>query len=151
MDSLQKIIGDPVRIDIAGGREDIKPIKTRELPKLFKVIKPILSDLQELFKRLPTGDDEISKKFILSYLMESSDQLVEAIIQATAIAARKERDWVDDLDLDDLVLLIGALIEVNGDFLAHRVLPRFADAMEKVTETFLGPEPSTPSLEQDTD
>lgn len=151
MDSLAKVVADPVRIDIAGGREEIKPIKTRELPKLFKVVKPVLSDLQELFKRLPSGSDEISKKFIMAYLMEGSDQLVECLIQATAIAARKERDWVDDLDLDELVLLMGKLIEVNGDFLAHRVLPQFATTVEAVTEVFLGPEQSTPSSEQDTD
>jgi fructose-specific component phosphotransferase system IIB-like protein len=151
MESLQKIVADPVRIDIAGGREEIKPIKTRELPKLFKAIKPVLADLQELFKRIPNGADDAAQKFIMAYLMNGSDQLVESLIQATAIASRKEREWVDNLDLDELVLLIGKLVEVNGDFLAQRVLPQFADAMDAVTNVFLGPEQSTSLSEQDTD
>jgi hypothetical protein len=151
MDTLAKVVADPVRIDIAGGREEIKPIKTRELPKLFKAIKPILADLQSLFRTLPSSSEEAAKAFIMRYLMDGSDQLVECLIQATAIAARKDRDWVDELDLDELVFLIGKLVEVNGDFLARAVLPKFADAMEVVTETFLGPEQSTPSSEPDTD
>lgn len=151
MDTLTKIVADPVRIDIAGGREELKPIKTRELPKLFKALKPVLSDLQSLFRTLPSSSEEAAKAFIMRYLMEGSDQLVESLLQATAIAARKDREWVDDLDLDDLVFLIGKLVEVNGDFLARAVLPKFADAVEAVSVTFLGPEPSTPSSEPGTD
>jgi len=75
--------------------------------------------------------------------MDAPDQLAEALIQATTIASRKDRDWVDDLDLDDLVVLMGKLIEVNVDFLSQRALPRFADAVESVTQNIIGQTQST--------
>ena len=115
MQTLEKIAPTPLRLDIAGERLSILPIKTRELPVMMKAISPILSEIQD-------GD-------ILGALAANADALVAAV----AIGSRKPREWVDDLDLDDLVELAGSVLEVNADFFVHRVLPGMTKAMEGVT------------------
>jgi hypothetical protein len=115
MQTLEKIAPIPLKVDIAGERLCILPIKTRELPGMMKAIAPILGEIQ--------GGD------ILGALSANADSLVAAV----AIGSRKDRAWVDDLDLDDLVALAGAVLEVNADFFVHRVLPGLTKAMEGVT------------------
>ena len=115
MQTLEKIAPTPLRLDIAGERLSILPIKTRELPGMMKAIAPILAEIQ--------GGD------ILGALSANADSLVAAV----AIGSRKDRAWVDDLDLDDLVALAGAVLEVNADFFVHRVLPGLTKAVEGVT------------------
>ena len=115
MQTLEKIAPIPVKVDIAGERLCILPIKTRELPLMMKAIAPILGEIQ-------SGD-------ILGALATNADSLVAAV----SIGSRKDRAWVDDLELDDLVALAGAVLEVNADFFVHRVLPGLTKAVEGVT------------------
>lgn len=115
MQTLEKIAPTPLRLDVAGERISILPIKTRELPPMMKAVAPILGEIQN-------GD-------ILGALAANADSLVAAV----AIGSRKDRAWVDDLDLDDLVALAGAVLEVNADFFVHRVLPGLTKAVEGVT------------------
>ena len=115
MHTLEKIAPIPVRVDIAGERLSILPIKTRELPGMMKAIAPILGEIQ-------SGD-------ILGALATNADPLVAAV----SIGSRKDRAWVDELELDDLVALAGAVLEVNADFFVHRVLPGLTKAVEGVT------------------
>lgn len=151
MQTLEKIAPIPVRVDIAGERLSLLPIKTRELPKLFKATKPVLSDLQKLLAQFSASSKNAGKEIITRFLMDAPDQLAEALIQATTIAARKDRDWIDDLDLDELVTLMGKLIEVNVDFLSRRALPKFVEAVESVTDNIIGRTQSTDSSVQATE
>ena len=132
MQTLEKIAPIPVKVDIAGERLCILPIKTRELPGMMKAIAPILGEIQN-------GD-------ILGALATNTDSLVAAV----SIGSRKDRAWVDDLELDDLVALAGAVLEVNADFFVHRVLPGLTKAVEGVTGA-VGQTPSTDSLAQATE
>ena len=132
MQTLEKIAPIPVRVDIAGERLSILPIKTRELPLMMKAIAPILAEIQD-------GD-------IMGALATNADSLVAAV----AIGSRKDRAWVDELELDDLVALAGAVLEVNADFFVHRVLPGLTKAVEGVTGA-VGRTQSTDSLVQATE
>jgi hypothetical protein len=115
MNTLEKIAPIPLKVDVAGERLCILPIKTRELPGMMKAIAPILGEIQ--------GGD------ILGALSANADSLVAAV----AIGSRKDRAWVDELDLDDLVALAGAVLEVNADFFVRAVLPGLTKAVEGVT------------------
>ena len=126
MESLEKIAPIPVRLDVAGERLSLTPIKTKELPALMKHIMPV-------FAEIATGD-------IIGALMANAD----ATIEATAVCVRKDRAWLDALDLDDLVRVAGAAMEVNAGFFASAILPVLTDVIERVKEA-LGPKQSTPS------
>lgn len=130
MQTLEKIAPIPVKVDVAGERLCILPIKTRELPPMMKAVAPILGEIQN-------GD-------ILGALAANADSLVAAV----AIGSRKDRAWVDDLEIDDLVALAGAVMEANADFFVNRVLPVLTRAVEGVTGA-VGRTQSTPSLVPD--
>lgn len=120
MHTLEKIAPTPLRLDVAGERLSLLPIKTRELPGMMKAIAPILSEVQsgDIFAAFATNAD--------------------ALIAAVAIGSRKDRAWVDELDLDDLVALASGVLEVNADFFVQRVLPGLTTAMEGVTAIMEG-------------
>ena len=132
MDTLEKIAPVPITITVAGEPLTIAPIKTRELPRMLKAVKPIAA--------------EIMAENVAGALLAHADCLVEAV----AIGARKPRAWVDELDLDDLVLLASAVLEVNGDFFVRAVLPGARKAMDRV-DKLIGQKSSMPSSAEDTD
>lgn len=126
MNSLEKIAPIPVRLDVGEERLSILPIKTKELPALAKAVFPV-------FEEIASGD-------IIGALMKNAD----AVIDSTAICARKDRAWMDALGLDDLVRVAGAAMEVNADFFASAILPALTVVVERV-KAALGPKPSMPS------
>lgn len=132
METLEKIAPVPVTITVAGESLTISPIKTRELPRMLKAVKPIAAEIQ--------AED------VAGALLANADCLVEAV----AIGARKPRAWVDELDLDDLVLLASAVLEVNGDFFVRAVLPGATEAMDRVS-LLIGQKSSMPSSAEGTD
>ena len=67
----------------------------------------------------------------------------DAVIDSTAICVRKDREWMDALELDDLVRVAGAAMEVNADFFASAILPALTVVIGKV-KAALGPKPSMP-------
>ena len=115
MKTLEKIVPTPIRIDVADERLSLTPIKTRELPAMMRAIAPILAEIQ--------GGD------ILGALAKNADSMVDAV----SIGSRKPREWVDELDLDDLVAVAGAVLEVNADFFVRAVLPGLTKAVEGLT------------------
>lgn len=115
MKTLEKIVPTPIRIDVADERLSLTPIKTRELPAMMRAIAPILAEIQ--------GGD------ILGALAKNADSIVDAV----SIGSRKPREWVDELDLDDLVAVAGAVLEVNVDFFVRAVLPGLTKAVEGLT------------------
>jgi len=129
MDSLEKIAPIPVRLDVAGERLSLTPIKTKELPALMKTIMPV-------FEEVAAGD-------IIGAIMANAD----AAIESTAICIRKDRAWLDDLELDDLVRVAGAAMEVNFDFFASAILPVLTVVVERIKaiDAAHGQKPSMPS------
>lgn len=132
METLEKIAPVPVVITIVGEELTISPIKTRELPRMLKAVKPIAAEIQA---------EDVAGAFLAN---------ADCLIEAVAIGARKPRAWVDELDLDELVLLASAVLEVNGDFFVRAVLPGATEAMDRVSQ-LIGQKSSMPSSAEDTD
>jgi hypothetical protein len=149
METLEKIAPAPNILVINDEALELTPIRTLELPRLLKTIKPIFPEIKELLLTYKTLDDAQLEQRILTLALDKADVALECIIAACAIVARKPRDWVDALELDDLVRLFGKLLEVNGDFLAQKVLPAFTQTIEGMTEMVAGQKQSMPLSEQD--
>jgi hypothetical protein len=105
----------PMSIVIDGETLDLTPIRLGELPMFARAVQPVAS-----------------------HLSASPDWLAlvaghgEAVIDAVAIAARRPREWVAGLDLDEAVRLASAVFEVNADFFMRRLAPVIAEATAKV-------------------
>lgn len=126
-DAIEALAGGPARsIQIADKELTITPIKTRELPALLHVVEP----LSDMFGQ--THDGAIQAALL---------RHPGAVIDAVAIAARVDRRWVDDLDLDQLVELTTVVIEVNADFFTRTLAPLIEQAGDRLTTALTGSTP----------
>lgn len=116
MDDFATFPPQPQSLEIAGDTLALTPIRVGEVPALLAAIKPIAP-------HLVNGDPDW-----LALLTEHGD----AILDALAIAARRPREWVEALSLDDAVLLATALFEVNVDFFVQRVVPAIQSAAARI-------------------
>ncbi|MGH8703134.1 MAG: hypothetical protein ACREVR_18430, partial [Burkholderiales bacterium] len=62
---------------------------------------------------------------------------IERVIELVVIATEREREWVDELDLDQLILLAEKIVEVNAAFFGQRTLPALNRAIRDLT-AYLG-------------
>src|SRR5574340_1578082 len=121
MTDLTTLIPQPVTVT-AGGREvAVTPIRTRELVAFTAAVDPLLQ--------------EIAAGAGVAALMTRD---VESLIKAVAIGARLERAFVDDLELDELLNLAAAVLEVNADFFVRRLAPALDLAVERIGARLAG-------------
>lgn len=121
MTDLATLIPQPVTVT-AGGREvAVTPIKVRELPAFAAAVEPLL-------QAVSSGAD------VSALLMRDAESLIKAV----AIGARLERAFVDDLELDELLTLAAAVLEVNADFFVRRVAPALNLAVERIGARMAG-------------
>jgi hypothetical protein len=116
MDDFASFPPQPQSLEIAGDTLALTPIRVGEVPALLAAIKPIAP-------HLVNGDPDW-----LALLTEHGD----AILDALAITARRPREWVEALSLDDAVQLATALFEVNVDFFVQRVVPAIQSAAARI-------------------
>lgn len=112
----------PVFVEIAGERIDLSPLKVGEVPAFARAVQPIAASLS-------------ASPDWLALLAEHGD----AVIEAVAIAARRPRDWVMNLDLDEAVRLAEAVFAVNADFFIRRLLPSVTQAAARIGQTLESP------------
>ena len=118
----------PVMLDVGGESLEITPIRVGEMPALIKAVRPFAGQLS-------------AESDWLVLLAEHG----ESLLCALAVAARRERAWVERLSLDDAVRLAAALFEVNADFFVQRLAPAVQHAAARVNGRLSGATPSTAS------
>ena len=115
-DALAVLAPAAVPVTVAGRTFEVAPIRVKDLPAFARTIEPIARDLL-------AGD-------VAGALARNAD----ALIAATAIGARVERDWLDEQTAEELVALAIAVVEVNADFFVRRLLPRLTQTAETLTQ-----------------
>lgn len=111
-DTFEAIEPRKIAVALSIGNIEVSPILVKELPAFSRAIEPFLQQI------LAMGDgDDLDVTEMLIGNMEQA-------ISAVSIGARIHRDTLDQLSLDELVELAGAVIEVNFDFFIKRVIPR---------------------------
>jgi hypothetical protein len=116
MNELEQLIPVPVEIRVGGEVLQLTPIRLGEVPSLARILGPIVGKL---------GQTEPDWLDLLS-------QHGGSLLSAMSIAARKPRDWIDGLEIDEAIRLAAALLEVNADFFIHRVLPAIESAAASI-------------------
>lgn len=84
---------------------------------------------------------------------------VDTVLDVVALLVNKPRAWVDELDINELIELFIALVEVNLDFFIQRLLPLLSEVAKELVVPYLarmrvvqsGPTPSTVSSDPATD
>lgn len=131
MDSVDlNALNPPPVVVQAGGREiAVTPIRVRELAAFSAAVHPLVAGIA-------AGGD------VAALLAGHAD----AVIDAVAVGARLDREFVLDLGLDELYDLAEAVLTVNLDFFARSLLPKLAAGSGKLTQALAGL-PSMPASE----
>lgn len=113
--SLDAFAPTPCILRVGGCDLTILPLKMRQIPPFSRAVKLVAPYL-------------LADQMLLA-VQDQYDSLRDAV----AIAAQVEVEWLGDLYPDDFILLAAAVVEVNADFFARRVLPAIRTASEAVT------------------
>ncbi len=118
MNDLDVLCPRPRRVAAGGRTVEVTPIRVRELAAFARAIEPLAAELA-------AGLD----------LPRLLAQHTGALVDAVAVGARVEAEWVEGLGLDELLDLAEAVLEVNTDFFVRRLAPRLTQAMARIGET----------------
>ena len=123
-------------IEVAGERMTLRPFPFGKLPKVIGY----LGDMMHLITNIPEeliavmeGEDAENdwkvNPELIGYFTTVIEIGGENILNMMALAVGKPREWVDELDPDEGLLLLMDVFEVNYDFFKQR----FAPAFKKIT------------------
>ncbi len=121
-DDMLAVMPEPIMVTLRGETFEIKQIRVGQLSKAMRITHPFYEQLKSAKDKAKSAKSEEENTYgfdIYSLVMENSDTVLELV----ALLVNKPRDWVDDLGVDELVQLFGAIVEVNLDFFTQRVLP----------------------------
>lgn len=90
------------------GRVTVGPLKAAQFARVQTLMRPVAARL--------------TKDRLEELAAEGHDDLCRLIVAATGV----EREWLDTQDTDDLLRLLGAVIEINADFSRRRIAPAWA-------------------------
>ena len=102
----------------------ITPFKLGQYPRVIKAITPLANVYSDAIKNNLSQLDTI-----MALLGEGGENAMDLIRLSTDETA----EWVSDLNLDEGIELLGALIEVNADFFIKKILPQLTKAVETVS------------------
>lgn len=138
---LDALVGEkPLKqpLVLRGETLNIKPINTGRLPAFLRAIRPLV-DLFNLDALALSGDltdpahAQQAALLMLDQVMPAFLAEPDAVVQAVAVATGKPQAWLDELELDELLILAGACIEVNADFFARRLMPALLQMVKGMT------------------
>lgn len=113
----------PPMIKVTAGSEVIAvtPIKVKELTAFAQALSPILQTLNEAGQDGQAG-------LMVALLMNHT----EAVIRAVAIGIRRDIEFVNNLEIDELIKLGNAVTEVNVDFFIQWMLPAIRQGLGRI-------------------
>ena len=120
MDGFKTFPPEPVVVTLSGTALELTPIRLGELPRLLAVVRPLAEEI--------TSDPDW-----MALLGRHGD----AVLDLLAITTRRERAWINDLQLADAVQLAAAGFEVNADFFVRRVVPGIARSADQLAPLIL--------------
>lgn len=129
---LNKIIPIEVPVQIGEEKVVITPIKVREIDPFLTAIDPLVDE----FRR---ENLDITKMILKSH---------KNIVQAVAVGARKDIEWVESLEIDQLVELVLAIVEANSDFFVNKILPSLTKGLQGLEKRLGGLKLTFPSVKQ---
>ena len=111
------------------GEEDIviKNLKVGKITAVMVALQPIAHLLPK-----PGQTPEKAPLNMVALVIEHTP----TVITLVSIVLDKPKEWVEDLDLDQLVDLFSKIVEVNLDFFIQKVLPSVLRAMGQLSGVF---------------
>jgi hypothetical protein len=115
---LNKIIPSDEPMVIGGKTITPRTMKVKQLPAVLKAVQPFAG----VFK------DGVQSLDIPTLLIDHTPNVVELVHQLTG----EDKEWVENLELDEMIEVFTKVVEVNLDFFIRKVLPLLSEAMVRL-------------------
>lgn len=118
---LETLMAAPVVVWAGGENVLVRRLRTSQLVEAFRLVSALLSALSEAGKIQPGAgvrealDLEVADLFSAAY---------GPVADFSSLCTGKGRQWFDDLDGDEGLAVATAVLEVNLDFFAERLVPQ---------------------------
>ena len=120
LNDLAVMLPLPKKLVIAGEEVDVSPLKLGEIVRIGAALKAIKSHFNQ--------DKKVSE--IALELLTSDD--ANYVLDALAVLIRKNREWVDNLSLDEAVEVLAAVLGNNVDVFQKKVIPAILQFSNRV-------------------
>lgn len=117
-DDLSVVAPEPIVVVVKGERIEVKQVKVGQLTKVMRIVHPFYDKLTKAKAEADRKQESFSVN-LFQIVVEHTDPAIEII----TVLTNKDRAWVEDMGIDELVALFGAVVEVNLDFFLQKVLP----------------------------
>lgn len=162
MTDVAEVLPVTHEVVIGGVPVVVNPIRVGQLPRAMALCEPFYRELKGVKAKQASAmakaaDPEYPKAGIQALLKEADIDLYDmilrhsdSVLQLIALLTDKDRQWVDDLAVDEFVSIFVMIVEVNTDFFLQRLLPLLSGVMAGVRKLKTmaaeqnGPTPSNP-------
>lgn len=110
-------------LTIDGKEITVSRMKLHQIIKATGLLSGVFDIVFQLF-----NDDEINPKAIFDLFVSDGDNMLEFV----SIAVGKDRKWTDNLEMDEAILVLIAILEVNMDFFVSTVMPMLNSRTESL-------------------
>ena len=147
MAELARLYPAPKVVQTLAGPVEVLPLKVRQLSGFARSIGPVLRRMDALGFLGGIGAVSFDPAGWAGLVVDHLDDIVTAI----SIATGQPTEWLDELYLDDLTLLMQAVVEVNADFFLQMLpmpSPPAAESPEPglmSSSSSAGPDSATPA------
>jgi hypothetical protein len=126
--TVETLTEKPFSVTLPSGRAvEVQVCKTRHLPILLRLLALVFEPLNIKLSQKPKPGEIASMLDNLSFVLNIVATNLPVVLEAARSLTPLKPDEIDDLDIDDLVALLDAIIRRNYDFFTQRLLP----ALEK--------------------
>lgn len=115
---LNKIIPTDEPLTIGGKTITPRTMKVKQLPAVLKAVQPFAGAFKGGVQSLD----------IPTLLIDHTPNVVELVHQLTG----EDKEWVENLELDEMIEVFTKVVEVNLDFFIRKVLPLLSGAMARL-------------------
>lgn len=148
---ITTVIPEPIFLTLQGERFEIKEIKVGKLAKVMQIVAPYYEQIRAFKKaqakimaekakaNLENGTDEpvsVDLSGVNFYTMVVEN--LDSVFALLEVLTEKDRAWLENLGLDELVSLLSSVVEVNLDFFIQKLLPLLLTALDSVSAPIAG-------------
>lgn len=137
LDTVLPVSKEP--ITIGGKSVTPKVIKVSQVGPVLRAIRPFNATIKTAMKNSAEGNDPAKNFDVLEVLEHHADNLIELVSTLTG----EDKKFIGDLDLDDMIKITTAVMEVNLDFFIRKVLPLLSGEMARLGSGLLKATPTS--------
>lgn len=125
LDDLHALLGEGCQVEIAGTTVAVHAVRFGQIARVLQLLGPVLDDL----KFMALDPEPPPLVAYVHLLAERSEVMVPLLAELTGLHS----EIIERLPPDVAWQLIEAVLEVNADFFAQRLMPMLGPSIQRLT------------------